>query len=121
VDRQIDPDSLDVIVPSMLLQPLVENCIKHGFSRKVGPGTITLRSRREGDTAVIEVEDDGLGISDERLAGAVSGGIGLSNVNERLRVLYGATGRFSLAGAPGKGARARLEIPLVVAAERITA
>jgi two-component system LytT family sensor kinase len=121
VNKEIGTDTLDVIVPSMLLQPLVENCIKHGFARKVGPGTITLRSRREGDTAVIEVEDDGLGISAERLEGAVSSGIGLNNVNERLRVLYGATGRFSLAGAPGKGACARLEIPLVAAAERITA
>ena len=121
VRKDVAPDTLDIVVPSMLLQPLVENCIKHGFARKVGPGTITLRSRREGDTAVIEVEDDGLGISEERLAGAMSSGIGLNNVNERLRVLYGATGRFSLVGAPGKGARARLEIPLVFAAERITA
>ena len=66
VKKSIAPDTLDVIVPSLLLQPLVENCIKHGFARKVGPGTITIRSRRERDLAIIEVEDDGLGISDER-------------------------------------------------------
>ena len=70
---------------------------------------------------MIEVEDDGLGISDERLPQALSTGIGLSNVNERLRVLYGATGRFSLIGLPGKGAVARVEIPLDLAAEKITA
>ena len=93
-----------MIVPSLLLQPLVENCIKHGFARKVGPGTITIRSRRERDLAIIEVEDDGLGISDERLPHALSSGIGLSNVNERLRVLYGAAGRFALIGSPGRGA-----------------
>ena len=113
VRKSIAPDTLDVVVPSLLLQPLVENCIKHGFARKVGPGTITIRSRRERDLAVIEVEDDGLGISDERLSHALSSGIGLTNVNERLRVLYGATGRLTITGSPGKGALARVEIPLI--------
>ncbi len=122
VKKSIAADTLDVIVPSLLLQPLVENCIKHGFARKVGPGTITIRSRRDHDLAVIEIEDDGLGISDERLPHALSSGIGLSNVNERLRVLYGAPGRFTLTGLPGKGACARVEIPLTMAmAEKITA
>ena len=121
VRKAVAPDTLDVIVPSLLLQPLVENCIKHGFARKVGPGTITLRSWREGRAVVIEVEDDGLGISEERLQSAMSSGIGLSNVHERLRVLYGTTGRLVLTGAPGKGARVRVEIPFDVASERITA
>ena len=121
VRKSIAPDTLDVVVPSLLLQPLVENCIKHGFARKVGPGTITIRSRRERDLAVIEIEDDGLGISDERLSHALSSGIGLTNVNERLRVLYGATGRLTITGSPGKGALARVEIPLITAEERITA
>ena len=121
VSKSIATDTLDVIVPSLLLQPLVENCIKHGFARKVGPGTITIRSHRERGLAVIEVEDDGLGISDERLPLALSSGIGLNNVNERLRVLYGALGRFTLTGLPGKGAVARVEIPLDVAEQRITA
>ena len=92
--RKSPPDTLDIIVPSMILQPLVENAIKHGLTRKVGPGHITLRSRRERATCLIlDVEDDGLGISDERLQTAMSSGIGLSNVHERLRVIYGATGR----------------------------
>jgi two-component system LytT family sensor kinase len=122
VKKSIAPDTLDIVVPSLLLQPLVENCIKHGFARKVGPGTITIRSRRERGLAIIEVEDDGLGISEERLAHAMTSGIGLSNVNERLRVLYGAAGRFVLTGSPGKGACARVEIPFEMAtAERITA
>ncbi len=113
VKKSIAPDTLDLMVPSLLLQPLVENCIKHGFARKVGPGTITITSRRSGNLAIIEIEDDGLGISDERLAQALSSGIGLSNVNERLRVLYGASGRLALSGSPGRGACARVEIPLV--------
>jgi two-component system LytT family sensor kinase len=122
VKKSIAPDTLDVVVPSLLLQPLVENCIKHGLARKVGPGTITISSRRESALAIIEIEDDGHGISDERVPHALSSGIGLSNVNERLRVLYGAEGRFSLVGLPGKGAIARVEIPLALAAdERITA
>jgi two-component system, LytTR family, sensor kinase len=117
VKKSIALDTLDVVVPSLLLQPLVENCIKHGFARKVGPGTITIRSRRERNLAIIEIEDDGLGISDERVPHALSSGIGLSNVNERLRVLYGVEGRFSLVGSPGKGAIARVEIPLDLAGE----
>jgi two-component system LytT family sensor kinase len=121
VKKSIAPDTLDIIVPSLLLQPLVENCIKHGFARKVGPGTITLRSWREGRLAIIEVADDGLGISRERLHQALSSGIGLSNVHERLRVLYGATGRLVLTGQPGSGACARVEIPLDLIAEKITA
>ena len=114
VKKAIAPDTLDLVVPSLLLQPLVENCIKHGFARKVGPGTITIRSERQRDLAIIEIEDDGLGISEERLPLALSGGIGLNNVSERIRVLYGATGRFTLTGLPGKGACARVEIPLSV-------
>ena len=121
VRKSIAPDTLDIVIPSLLLQPLVENCIKHGFARKVGPGTITLRSWREGATAIIEVADDGLGISQERLPYAMTSGIGLSNVNERLRVLYGTTGRLVLTGSPGRGACARVEIPLDLAAEKITA
>ncbi len=121
VRKEIAPDTLDVMVPSMILQPLVENSIKHGLARKVGPGHITIRSRRDRSIALIEVEDDGLGISDERLHSAMSSGIGLSNVHERLRVIYGATGRVALTGAPGKGACVRLEIPLFVVSEPITA
>ena len=119
VKKSIAPDTLDVVVPSLLLQPLVENCIKHGFARKVGPGTITIRSRRERDLAVIEIEDDGLGISGDRLTHALSSGIGLSNVNERLRVLYGATGRLTITGSPGKGALARVEIPFMAMTEPV--
>lgn len=121
VRKEIAPDTLDVMVPSMILQPLVENSIKHGLARKVGPGRITIRSRRERGLAVIEVEDDGLGISDERLHTAMSSGIGLSNVHERVRVIYGATGKVALTGAPGRGACVRLEIPLFVVSEPITA
>ncbi len=114
VRKTVSSETLDVIVPSLLLQPLVENAIKHGLSRKVGPGCITIRAWRDRHATIIEVEDDGLGISEERLETAMRAGIGLSNVNERLRVLYGAQGRLLLSGVPGKGALARVEIPLSV-------
>jgi two-component system LytT family sensor kinase len=121
VRKEIDPATLEIIVPSMILQPLVENAIKHGLTRKVGHGEITIRSARAGDTLLLDVEDNGLGISDERLQTAMSSGIGLSNVHERLRVIYGATARLALRGAPGKGACAHLEIPVIVAQEQIIA
>jgi two-component system LytT family sensor kinase len=121
VRKDIAADTLDILVPSMILQPLVENSIKHGLARKVGPGHITLRSRRDGERLILDVEDDGLGISDERLQIAMSSGIGLSNVHERLRVIYGATGRVALKGSPGQGACAHLEIPILVAPQQATA
>ena len=121
VYKEIAPDTLDIVVPSMILQPLVENAIKHGLTRKVGLGRITIRSQRVGDRLLVDVEDDGLGISDERLQTAMSSGIGLSNVHERLNVIYGETGRVQLKGSPGKGACARLEMPVLLAQEPIIA
>ena len=111
VIKDIDPDTLDLIVPSMILQPLVENSIKHGFSRKVGPGAITIRSHRENGRAVIEVEDDGMGFFVESLDQPMSSGIGLANVRERLRVIYGTTYQLKLSSEPGKGTLARIEVP----------
>lgn len=121
IDKQISPDSLELVVPSMILQPLVENSIKHGLARKVGDGLITIRASRHGGTAVIEVEDNGLGISEERLNRTMLGGIGLRNVNERLRVIYGANYSVQLNSLPGKGTRARIEIPELAVTERISA
>ena len=121
VEKQISPDTLDIIVPSMILQPLVENSIKHGFSRKVGGGRITIRSARQNDHAIIEVEDDGLGMTEDRLNTALNDGIGLSNVNERLSVIYGAAYKVRITSVPNLGTIIRLEIPDMISAERITA
>src|SRR5712672_2014814 len=90
VIKQIHPDTLDVIVPSMILQPLVENSIKHGLASKVGGGRITITTSLRDGHAIIEIEDDGLGMTEDRLEHAFGGGIGLNNVNERLRTIYGA-------------------------------
>ncbi len=121
VRKEIGADTLDLLVPSMILQPLVENSIKHGLSRKVGPGSITIRSRRDNGRAVIEVEDDGTGFILDRLDQPMSSGIGLANVRERLHVIYGAAYQLTLASEPGKGTSARIEVPELAAAEEITA
>ncbi|MFN7914959.1 MAG: histidine kinase [Vicinamibacterales bacterium] len=121
VIKEVSPETLDVVVPSMLLQPIIENSIKHGLSRKVGGGRITIRTARKGDRSFIEVEDDGLGMTEERLKEALEGGIGLSNVNERLRTIYGASCTLKLASTTGRGTRVSMELPDLVLPERIPA
>jgi len=121
VEKQIAPETLDVIVPSMLLQPLVENSIKHGLSRKVGGGRITIKTALKSNRMVIEVVDDGLGMSEERLEQAFGGGIGLSNVNERLRTIYGASCTLKLTSEPGRGTVVSVEIPELTIPERVIA
>ena len=121
VERVIDENSLDVVVPSMLLQPLVENSIKHGLGRKVGEGRITISATRRAGHAVIEVADNGVGIPSERLEPSAEHGIGLRNVNERLRVIYGANYQLRLHSVPGEGTSARIEIPELLVAEKASA
>ncbi|MGE3404317.1 MAG: histidine kinase [Vicinamibacterales bacterium] len=121
VQKEIAPETLNVVVPSMILQPLVENSIKHGLSRKIGGGYILIRSRREHGRAVIEIEDDGMGFLMERLDEPMSSGIGLANVRERLRVIYGASYQLKLTSEPGRGTIARIEIPELAVVEPITA
>ena len=89
----IEPDALDALLPTLLLQPLVENAIKHGISKKAGPGHIDIRARQEHDKLWIEVRDDGLGLSDSALA-ALQKGIGVSTTRARLQHRFGADFRF---------------------------
>ena len=121
VEKQISPESLDVVVPSMILQPLVENSIKHGLSRKLGEGRLVIRAAVVDGHAVIEVVDNGSGLPEPQMERASTGGIGLKNVNERLRVIYGANYQLKLDSTPGQGTCARIEIPELVAADQITA
>jgi two-component system LytT family sensor kinase len=110
-EREIDPGTLDMLVPSMLLQPLVENCIKHGLSSKVEGGTIRLRTRRTETRLHLSVEDDGVGIPESKLATLLEQGIGVSNVNERLKVLFGNDYRMWIDSQPGRGTRIEIEVP----------
>ena len=106
VVKELDPASLEAMVPSMILQPLVENCIKHGLSPKVEGGSITLRSRVIKSRLVIEVEDDGVGIgpTHQLKDGSAEGaGIGMANVAERLKVLYGDAAQMIIDGREGGG------------------
>jgi two-component system LytT family sensor kinase len=113
VEKEIDPRTLDVLVPSILLQPLIENSIKHGLEPRLNGGTVTLRSRLEGDRLHIEVADDGVGMGN-RPASALSragAGIGMKNVQERLEVLYGNQAQFTVVSNPGRGTLVSIEVP----------
>ncbi|MDQ3213667.1 MAG: histidine kinase [Acidobacteriota bacterium] len=121
IEKAIQPDTLDVVVPSMLLQPLVENSIKHGLSPKIGEGRITIRSSRQGGHAIIDIIDNGVGVAPDHRDRATEGGIGLRNVNERLRVIYGANYQLQLDSVPGEGTCARIVIPELVAPARVSA
>ena len=107
----VEPGTLDMLVPSMMLQPLVENCIKHGLSSKVEGGTIKLQSRRTAGRLHIIVEDDGVGIPEHKLATVFEQGIGVSNVNERLKVLFGSEYRMLIDSHAGRGTRIAIEVP----------
>src|SRR5262249_49806512 len=120
IEKNIDPATLDLVVPSMLLQPLVENSIKHGLSQKLGEGRITIRSLREDGHAVIDVIDNGVGVSATEADRVKGAGIGLRNVNERLRVIYGANYQLQLDSVPGEGTCARIVIPEMALPARIT-
>ncbi len=113
VEKDIDPQTLDVLVPSILLQPLIENSIKHGLEPRIHGGTVTLRSRLQGDRVMIEVADDGVGIVAQPASALkrAGNGIGMKNVRERLEVLYGAEARFTVVSNPGRGTLVSIELP----------
>jgi two-component system, LytTR family, sensor kinase len=117
VIKELEPESLEVLVPAMLLQPLVENSIKHGLSSKVEGGSIYLRSRLATKNVIIEVEDDGVGMGAAQLIQKPNGlggnGIGMANIAERLKVLYGDTARMTVDSQGGKGTLVRLRLPIL--------
>ncbi|MGA8538106.1 MAG: histidine kinase [Terriglobales bacterium] len=117
VVKDLDAPSLEAMVPSMLLQPLVENCIKHGLAPKIEGGSITLRSRLIESRLVVEVEDDGVGMGAAQLLeqpdGLGAGGIGMANVAERLKVLYGDTARMTIENRDSGGTLIRLRLPIL--------
>ena len=109
--KDIDPETLDRMVPTMLLQPLIENSIRHGLATKVDGGMIRVRSYLADGRLHLVVEDDGVGIPEARLATLFEQGIGVSNVNERMKVLYGPDYRMWIDSKPGEGTRTGIEIP----------
>jgi len=115
--KDVDEATLDVFVPSMLLQPIIENAIKHGLAPRLEGGEIHLRTRHRDGRLTIEIDDNGMGMSPERLREVYGGGIGISNVHERLRLLYGDQFDMGIRSQPGEGTQIRIEIPELAAVE----
>jgi two-component system LytT family sensor kinase len=115
VVKELEPASLDIMVPSMLLQPLVENSIKHGLSSMVEGGSIYLRSRLSDSLLIIEVEDDGVGMAATQPGTTRGAGIGMANISERLQVLYGDTAHMTIDSGEEKGTLVRIRLPLLQA------
>lgn len=117
----IDPQVLPIQVPVLVIQPLVENAVKHGIAPQPKGGTLTLRTRVDAvaGSIRISVRDNGVGIAPDLLADVAagayrspSGGVGVRNIHERLDQLYGARYQFDIRSSPGKGTRIELELPL---------
>ena len=108
VSLEVEPATLDALVPSLILQPLVENAIRHGIEPHERPGRIVLRTARDGDNLVLAVVDNGGGVP---AGGFAREGIGLANTRARLAELYGREHRFELANEPGGGLCIRLVFP----------
>lgn len=108
-------------MPPMLLQPLVENAIMHGIEPKLDGGEIVIGARRDGDLLCIEVRDTGMGLRTdvESTSARPGGGVGLSNLRERLRQLHGSGARLELIENPAGGVTARLLLPLPVPSSTI--
>jgi two-component system, LytTR family, sensor kinase len=106
VALEIDPEALDASVPSMILQPLVENAIRHGVAARPGPGRVEVRVRRVGPALQIQVCDDGPGLPPR-----FREGLGLTNTRARLHGLYGPAQELTLANGPAGGVVATLTLP----------
>lgn len=111
VNVQSPPETLDLLVPCLVLQPLVENAIRHGIQRREGPGSIDVRAALEGGRLSLEVVDDGVGLTGDPFAERDDGGIGVRNTRARLEQLYGAEHFFSIEPHHPAGVRVRLTIP----------
>jgi len=109
----VSPDTFDALVPNLILQPLVENAIKHGIGPRPAPGTITIRSRRLSGMLELTVQDNGVGLSAARLSD-FNRGVGLSNTRSRLDHLYGSLHRFEFRQPAEGGLLVLIAIPLAV-------
>jgi len=112
VDMRIEPETLDALVPNFILQPLVENAIRHGTSRRAASGTVGVSARRDNGSLRIQIFDDGPGLKRDDGAVAVEG-VGLSNTRARLIQLYGERQKFTLSERAGGGVEAVLVIPFI--------
>ena len=108
VRTRVAPEAMDALVPNLLLQPLVENAVRHGLSPRAAPGVLSITAEVRGATLVLTITDDGVGLPP---AAARRERVGIGNTRTRLAQAYGAAHRFALEDAPGGGTRAVIEIP----------
>ncbi len=111
----VEPDARRARVPTLLLQPIVENAIRHGLASHVSAGRVAVEARRLGDHLAIDVTDDGPGVADV----ATREGIGLGNTRARLEALYPGVSTLDLMNLPGRGARVAVRIPFRTSAEPV--
>ena len=115
----IEAHALDAPVPNLILQPIVENALRHGVAPRSAPGRIEISAKRDNGSLRIQVRDNGPGLSAiPKPNGRSREGLGLANTRARLHQLYGSAHRFELANAPGGGLLVTLEIPASTAAPR---
>ncbi len=110
VAMNIDPDTLNALVPHLMLQPLVENSIRHGIASRIEPGTVTVSSRVNGNFLELEIRDDGVGMNGDNTSARK--GVGLSNITSRLEQLYAGAHRFEIGDHPQGGAVVKIQLPL---------
>lgn len=115
VQMQVAPETLEARVPNLILQPLVENAIRHGIAPRAVAGLIEIRAERENGKLRLQVKDNGAGISTEKFN---HHGVGLSNTRARLERLYGANQTFAFHNAPAGGAVVTLELPFALTLEK---
>ncbi len=114
ITLHVEPSAQDALVPSLVLQPLVENAIRHGLEPRLGKGTVTVVARRQAEMLELEVRDDGQGLPVRRADGSQGWrmGVGLQNTADRLRHLYGDAHRFDIRSRPGAGGGTTVAIEL---------
>ena len=112
VETRIDPPSLHHLIPNLVLQPLVENAVKHGLSRKMGAGTVHIDAAVRDGCLDLAVRDDGLGMALAVLDDVYERGVGLRNLRDRLARLYGPSHLPEIRSAPGGGTEVRLRLPV---------
>jgi len=110
VEQSVNPDDLEALVPNLILQPIVENAIRHGVSKRRGPARISIEATRENGSLTIHVRDNGTGLQ-TAAGGGIKEGIGLRNTRTRLQYLYGASQEFGLSSQDGGGVDVKLCIP----------
>jgi sensor histidine kinase YesM len=112
VREDVAENARDVEVPPLILQPVVENAVRHGISPRVEGGTVRIEARRDAGSLVLAVEDDGPGVEAADLEQALAGGYGLRNVRDRLNTKFGDGPWFRVEGGRGRGMRVELRIPI---------